>query len=71
MRTLCQGEGNEVSVVIKRKVSMAMQRAVCTEKLLGEEGGLSESRISKKSSSISSPSTANSLLFPAAAFYLR
>lgn len=38
MRTLCQGEGNEVSVVIKRKVSMAMQRAVCTEKLLGEEG---------------------------------
>lgn len=32
------GVGNEVSVVIKRKVSMAMQRAVCTENLLGVEG---------------------------------
>lgn len=31
------GVGNEVSVV-KRKVSMAMQRAVCTENLLGVEG---------------------------------
>lgn len=30
--------GNEVSVVIKRKVSMAMQRAVCTANLLGVEG---------------------------------
>ena len=32
------GAGNEVSVVIKRKVTMAMQRAVCTENLLGVEG---------------------------------
>ena len=32
------GVGNEVSVVIKRKVSMAMQRAVCTVNLLGVEG---------------------------------
>lgn len=32
------GVGNEVSVVIKRKVSMAMQRAVCTENLPGVEG---------------------------------
>lgn len=32
------GAGNEVSVVIKRKVSMAMKRAVCTENLLGVEG---------------------------------
>lgn len=29
------GGGNEVSVVIKREVSMAMQRAVCTENTLG------------------------------------
>lgn len=28
------GVGNEVSVVIKRKVSMTMQSAVCTEHLL-------------------------------------
>lgn len=31
------GAGNEVSVVIKRKVTMAMQRAVCTEKFFGRE----------------------------------
>lgn len=33
------GVGNEVSVVIKRKVSMAIQRAVCTEKFVGSGGG--------------------------------
>lgn len=43
----------------------------CAQRNCWERRGLSESRISKKSSSISSPSTANSLLFPAAAFYLR
>lgn len=32
------GAGNEVSVVIKGKVSMVMQRAVCTANLLGVEG---------------------------------
>lgn len=31
--------GNEVSVVIKGKVSMAMRRAVCTANLPGVEGG--------------------------------
>lgn len=56
------GAGNEVSVVIKRKVSMTMQSAVCTENLL-EWRGLRESRISKKFSSISSPSAATPLLF--------
>lgn len=34
--------GNEVSVVIKREVSMAMQRAVCIENLLGVEGATRE-----------------------------
>lgn len=29
------GAGNEVSVVIKRHVTMAMQGAVCTENMMG------------------------------------
>lgn len=38
MKTLCRRDGNEVSVVIKRKVSMAMRRAVCRE-TVGRGGG--------------------------------
>lgn len=40
------GAGNEVSVVIKRHVTMAMQGAVCTENMMGGRGSggvLSES----------------------------
>lgn len=61
------GVGNEVCVVIKKRVSMVMQRAVCTENLLGVGGAKVRVEFQRKQSP---PSHYKPSAFSTVAFYL-